>query len=187
MTTPPTVPWWFAGVGVWATVGLMALGLLAIIPIVQARRARDIEILMEIGRRWDSPEMAKARAKVDALSHNGELTKTICEHYAQGGADYHELMREPGYLEDLGVIFYSGGIRKKTLMASMGFLVPERWAKWDEALSKLGEVRGRREHFSYFREMADEMARGGSHGEHRRRARCAMERHLGGDPAPLAG
>ena len=170
----PALPWWFAGVSDWATAGLVVLGLAAIVPILQNRRSREIDILMEIGRRWDSPEMMTSRSLVDRLSQDDTLIDAVCSDDRRGGEEYHELMREPGYLEDLGVIYYSRGIRPSSLIASMGYLVPERWAVWKDALERLGEVREKPQHFSFFREMAAEMDGGDSHRAHRKRAKDAM-------------
>lgn len=114
-------PEWLAA---WSTLGLAILGLAVFWQVRQNRRNREVEILSELGRRWDSVEMVTSRSKVDRLYKEGTLAGRVLELRSEGDEEYQHLMREPGYLEDLGVIFYRGGIRGRTLFASMGLAHP---------------------------------------------------------------
>lgn len=142
----------------FSTAALAALGFLVIWPVLQARRARETEIIMEIGRRWDSPEMIAARVKVDALAKKGELESRIESLYQSREKEYYELMLEPGYLEDLGVIYYHRGIARNTLFRLMGLQIQDRWMVWQGSLEALGQKRSAQFHFAYFREMAHELS-----------------------------
>jgi hypothetical protein len=174
---PPTVasqtPEWLAA---WSTLALAILGLAVFWQVRQNRKTREVEILSELGRRWDSVEMVKARSEVDRLHKDGTLAEKVLELRSDGDEQYQILMREPGHLEDLGVIFYHGGIKGKTLFASMGLLIPERWDKWQDAIGQLAKRR-HVQNFSYFREMAAELSPEGTfHWRHRHRARADATR-----------
>lgn len=153
-----------------STAVLAVFGLFAFWQIRQSRKSREMEIMMELGRRWDAEEMIKSRSTVDEFCNHEQLSTKVVSLSRNDPRQYYELMREPGYLDDLGVIFYRGGIRGKTLFASMGVLIQERWAVWGEALDALDLQRGAPT-FSYFREMAMELSPGGgSHRSHRKKA-----------------
>jgi Domain of unknown function (DUF4760) len=44
--------------------------------------------------------------------------------------DYYKLLREPNYLEDLGVLVRHQGIEFGVIQDSFGYLLVERWNRW---------------------------------------------------------
>lgn len=171
-SSSPQTPQLLAWVTAISTLILALLGSAAIWQLRQGRRARETEIIMEIGRRWDSEEMIESRSKVDLLASTGQLSSHLIDLHNKKGREYHLLMREPGYLEDLGVIYYHDGIKRDTLFNLMGLQIQDRWWVWDEALRELGGERRADFHFAYFREMAAELSKEGrGHRWHAKRAR----------------
>jgi hypothetical protein len=171
-SSSPQPPQFLAWVTALSTLVLALIGTAAIWQLRQGRRARETEIIMEIGRRWDSEEMIESRSDVDLLASKDQLSSRLIALHGEKGREYHLLMREPGHLEDLGVIYYHGGIKRDTLFNLMGLQIQERWLVWREALQALGSERSADFHFAYFREMASELSKTGHrHGWHAKRAK----------------
>lgn len=141
---------------------LAMLGIGALLQIRQTAKTRATEVMMELGRRWDSPEMIRCRAKVNELAASNQLTNVVLNLYEQQDERYNQLMQEPGYLQDLGVIYFNGGISTRILFGTMGLQVGDRWRKWKPAIEALGERRHAEFHFAAFREMGKQLSSTGS-------------------------
>jgi hypothetical protein len=137
---------------------LALLGIGALLQIRQTAKTRATEVMMELGRRWDSPEMIRCRAEVNELADSRELEKVVVHLYEERNERYYQLMQEPGYLQDLGVIYFNGGISTRILFGTMGLQVGERWQKWKPAIEALGDVRKAKFHFAAFREMGEQLS-----------------------------
>jgi hypothetical protein len=110
--------------------------------IREARSARHTEVMLELGRRWDSDEMIESRTLADAHYREvGGLLKAVQDGFKNKDASFYKLMREPDFLEDLAIHYFYGSMAGEQLYNSMGLLIPERWEMWEDAVMYLRQAR----------------------------------------------
>jgi len=96
--------------------------------LLEARRARLAEMTSDLSQRWDEDKLLWVRRRVSELGTN--LATEMQELRAEKHEDYFKLLREPNYLEDLGVLVRHEGIEFGVIQDSFGYLLVERWNRW---------------------------------------------------------
>jgi hypothetical protein len=134
-----SAPTWTYVASAIATCVLALAALVALVQIGQARRARVIQVMTDLSRRWDEKDMIEARVKVDAQGEN--LRSHIEGLFPGKGFEYYELLREPGLIEDLAVLWRRNAIDLATIDESMGVIIPERWDIWKNTTHLLRDMR----------------------------------------------
>src|SRR6266511_921213 len=87
--------------GTWvlasATVVLAVAGLFALRTLGESKRDRHVQLIAELGRRWDEDKLAEARTKLLAFD-NIDLCEEIA-HYLESpeGTDLYVLLRVPNF------------------------------------------------------------------------------------------
>ena len=141
-----------------ATSTLALVGCLALGQIREVRNSRQTEVMLELGRRWDSDEMIRSRVLADSYDQKlGGLLPAVRRGFAKRDITYYELLREPGFLEDLAIHYFDGSISGDQLYNSMGLLIPERWELWKDAVEFLRGTRDSDMVFEQFHLMQEEM------------------------------
>jgi len=107
--------------------------------------------MSELSRRWDGDEMISTRAKVDEYGES--LRGRIAELYDRKNLEYYHLLREPGYLEDIAILWQHKAVKLRTIDESMGYIIQEQWSIWSDTARFLREQRGGRV-FERFEELA---------------------------------
>ncbi len=107
--------------------------------IAEARRDRQVQIIAELGRRWDEDQLVEARAMVVKYD-NVQLADKVAR--ALEGTDtkeYLELLRVPNYFEDLALMAESGGLERDLVRRAFGPMVTRTWDYWELAIAKMRE------------------------------------------------
>jgi hypothetical protein len=140
------------------TIVLAIVAAIALVQIFELRRARLAEVFAEVGRRWDASEMITTRVAIDQLGTSG-LRSYIEDHFNNRDERYYELLREPGFMEDLAILARRKVIKLDRLADSMGLLVIERWKLWAPTAVRLRapDLRDAGDVFKEFEWLASEM------------------------------
>jgi hypothetical protein len=123
-----------AGIGAW----------FAVKQLDETRRDREIQLIAELGRRWDDDRMAEARDK--QLEYTSE---ELCEEVVRWLEDPKSrdsqllllLLRVPNFFEDLAVMVESGGLDIKLVDKAFRALVLTQWSYWEQAIVRTRELR----------------------------------------------
>jgi hypothetical protein len=95
----------------------------------EARTNREAQMAAEISRRWDEPELTRARRLARSRPLE-DFPKWVGELKEANAARYYLLQREPNFLEDLAILEQQGSISFEWINQSMGAIVPSSWARW---------------------------------------------------------
>ena len=136
--------------------GFTALGiLLVLVQIRDVRRTRDAQITIDISRRWDEEPLVSARLKVNKLGTDQAVCSEILSLQRRRSREYYELLSEPNYFEDLGILCESGALNRGMIRESFGALVAKRYDRWKLAVDELRKADA--DNYKHFEDLAEEM------------------------------
>jgi hypothetical protein len=135
--------WLIAG----GTIGLALAALWALRELGEARSDRHVQILVAMGRRWESAEMTEALQDSrdytpDALAElaiaartgpKGDPTRAAAEK------KFTVLLRVPNYFEDAGLISRVGRMADDLIDDYFGGVAIDEWSTWEPAIRRIQE------------------------------------------------
>ncbi|HEV7564488.1 MAG TPA: hypothetical protein VGO31_00845 [Microbacteriaceae bacterium] len=125
---------WTECVTALASLILAGAGIKALSQLKEAKSDRHAHMIVELGNRWDSQIMLKARRKATRYE---ERLATMAAAYSDTpvGQDFLGLLRVPNYFEDLALLVKKGGLDPH--LVSLGFkaLIDDEWARWKTAIT----------------------------------------------------
>lgn len=119
----------FGVAGVWFAVRQLA----------EARTDRHVQIIAELGRRWDEDRMIEARNKLLAYD-NAKLAEKCADWVrTRSDAEVTELLRVPNYFEDLAMMVECGKLELDLVADTFGDMTLRAWDHWALAIQELSE------------------------------------------------
>lgn len=142
-----------AATGALAGAAWRALGQLriAIDQLEEVKRDRHVEVLDEMGRRWEGAEMTEALQM--AVDYTPEELVRLFERAARprtGNPMYDLrtrrarkaiiiLLRVPNYFEDAATIAKAGSLESTIIAEAFGSVAKDEWALWKPTIKRLQE------------------------------------------------
>jgi hypothetical protein len=139
--------------GVLAAAAWRALDQLriALDELEEVRRDRHVQVLDEIGRRWEGNEMTEALQM--AVDYTPEDLVRLFEQAAhprtgnpmrdrrtrRARKDIIILLRVPNYFEDAATIAKAGSLESGVITDAFGSVAKDEWALWKPTIKKLQE------------------------------------------------
>ncbi|OMC32016.1 hypothetical protein A5739_11390 [Mycobacterium colombiense] len=142
-----------------ATVALAYFAYRALGGLRESRQDRNLAAMMDMSRRWDDEHFREVRRKIQAYADHGPssritLRDKILELRVDNDPEYRELLTEPSFLEDLSILVDNEGIDFDIVMASLGYIVWDRWCLWQPTIEELRAVRNEESVFENFQKLA---------------------------------
>jgi hypothetical protein len=155
----------------WITLGVVLVtAVLALLALVDARRTRHGQLVVEILRDWSTREAEEAHALHGELTEDKLValtdrlfkpprTRPSTEELEKDLTTWNQLVRLANLVEALGVLASEKAIASKTVYKMWGGPILEAWPKWDEAVKRLRRYVEEPDQFQYFEEIAVKMRR----------------------------
>jgi hypothetical protein len=123
---------------------LLAVGaFMALLAILEARRARHAETITEAARRWDDQTLRHLRSRVQTvIAEEGEegLRDHMLGLRAASAKEYFELLAIPDYFEDLAIMMNYRAVTFRMVDDSLGITVCNYWRLYSPFVTKLREI-----------------------------------------------
>jgi hypothetical protein len=98
-----------------------------------------VQLIAELGRRWDEEKLAEARTKLLAFD-DVQLCEEITGCLASPeGSDLYVLLRVPNFFEDLALMVESGGVDEELVNRAFRDLTLGQWEYWEKAIVAMRE------------------------------------------------
>jgi Domain of unknown function (DUF4760) len=103
--------------------------------IEEAKRARIAQMGADLSRRWDEDNLVEARAETKRDTEH--LLERVKYLHSNTEVEYHKLLREPNFFEDLGILVDEGVVEQRFVKRSLGSTVDYRWKLWAPSVAYL--------------------------------------------------
>jgi hypothetical protein len=119
--------------------------LFALRQLREIRRDRHVELIAELGRRWDDERMAQSRAPARRYDSH-QLAERLGAWVASRDAaeidtererETLQLMRVPNFLEDVALMVEAGSMTPELIDRSLGSITTATWEFWEEAVEEM--------------------------------------------------
>lgn len=147
------------GVLAVATVALAVAAFLALGGLRESRRVRNVTAMTDMSRRWDDEPLRNVRHWIQEYAGHGPssgnmLRDKVIQFRETNHERYRELLTEPSFLEDLAILVDNDGIDFEIVMASLGYIIWDRWCLWQPTIEALQTVRNESSVYENFRNLA---------------------------------
>jgi len=119
---------------------------LALGQLDETRRDRHVQVIADLGRRWDEPELAAARRKqLEYLSV--PLSRKVEQWLAHPDTDSEAmllLLRVPNFFEDLAVMVESGSLDLSLVGKVFRSIALAQWRYWEPSVRIMRDYHGPR-------------------------------------------
>lgn len=118
---------------------IVALGVfVALVQVFDGRRTQGAEIIKELTRRWNSPEMVAARKRIASLDR--ESLRFSVQRAAEASNDrFYVYAVYLDFFEELGLICRHGAVRIRVVERALGTTVRGAWRKWKPIIRSVWE------------------------------------------------
>ena len=133
----------------WATVGLAVVtagvvvaAFRALGQLTETRMDRHLQVIGELGRRWDADDLVTARNKVlpyDEVQLAEEVAKCLAK---PGSGELQVWLRVPNFFEDLALMVELGGLDMRPVDLAFGYMVKRGWQHWEPSIIEMRKTRG---------------------------------------------
>lgn len=131
---------WATWVLVTATLGIAVAALFALRSLGESKRDRHVQLIAELGRRWDEEKLAEVRTKPLAFD-NVQLCEEITGCLASPeGSDLYVLLRVPNFFEDIALMVESGGVDEELVNRAFRDLTLDQWEYWEKAIAAMRKL-----------------------------------------------
>lgn len=138
-----TPVWVLAGATIAVAIGAFA----ALISIIDARKTRNGQLLVELSSRWDDPTVLESASLSRVF---GPVRKTklveelwspgVTEHEPKQMDDWLKLSVFPNLIEAFGVLWSEGIVSERVFYKNWGGLIALAWDEWKEPVYRLREL-----------------------------------------------
>lgn len=147
------------GVLAVATLALAVAAFFALGGLRESRRVRNVTAMTDMSRRWDAKQFRDVRNKIQEYAGHGpssrdKLRDKVIQLRDANASEYRELLTEPSFLEDLAISVKYEGIDFEIVMASLGYIVWDRWCLWQPTIETLQKLRNEKSVFENFKNLA---------------------------------
>jgi hypothetical protein len=119
---------------------------LALGQLDETRRDRHVQVIADLGRRWDGPELAAARRKqLEYLSV--PLSRKVEQWLGHPDTDSEAmllLLRVPNFFEDLAVMVESGSLDLRLVGKVFKSIAVMHWRYWEPSIRVIRDRHGPR-------------------------------------------
>ncbi|MGH2845072.1 MAG: DUF4760 domain-containing protein [Thermoleophilaceae bacterium] len=155
----------------WITLGIIVVSaIVAFLALLDARRTRHGQLVIEALRDWSTPEAEESHALHGQLTEEtlvaltDRLFKTPApriagEDHAEDLKTWNQAVRVANLIEALGVLVSTRALTSKVVYKMWGGAILEAWPKWDKAVKLLRHHENQPDQFQYLEEISLEMQR----------------------------
>jgi hypothetical protein len=116
-----------------ATAALALFAGFALRQLGEARDDRHARMIVEIGNRWDSALMLKARRnsvrRQSRLAAMAGMPTTTLQ-----GQEFLALLRVPNFFEDIALLVKKGGLDVELVALGLKAVIEDEWTRWEPAI-----------------------------------------------------
>jgi hypothetical protein len=164
----------------WITLGvIIATAAVALFAVIDARRTRHGQLLIELQREWTEPEMVDAMKLYGTYSDREGIANLVDQIFSPDAPkppnpelldDWGKLSRWANLAEAMGVMTSEKAITPKLVYKMWGGGILSAWPRWEKAIPKLQDYNNEPDTYVHFQRIAGEMRRispSGRRGERR--------------------
>jgi hypothetical protein len=110
----------------------------------QSRTNRNVQIVADLGHRWDDAALIEARELIQGFTDQYQLAQTVGDwlHDPKAVAfDVESILRVPNFFEDVGLLADCGDVDPKIVSRAFGNMALSYWEMWEPAIN--GHLRSR--------------------------------------------
>lgn len=117
------------------TIGVLISAAVALRALDQARHDREVDLITELGRRWDDTKLELARI-VSHAYRSVDFAERVREWLRLAGADSKlereilTALRVPNFFEDLGLLVSAGSVDADLVYRQFGSPIRVEWGFW---------------------------------------------------------
>jgi len=159
--------WITAGATVGGTLILLATAILALRSLADAKRTRHGQLVVELSRRWEAPELRATLQEYGRIQNAG-ITQLIDKLFGgqqtaskQDLDDFNTLAAYPNLIDTIGVLESEGVIDSRLIRKLWGPLIVSQWRGWEQAVDHVRKYDNQDAEatYRYFESLAKEMMR----------------------------
>jgi hypothetical protein len=150
--------WWL----VVATFSLAGIALLALGSLLEARKDRHAQLLLDLSRRWDEQQIAESE-QASAKRTPSEKVALMKRAYAdkpseEAVKEWAVLLVIPNLCETLGALEAEGAISLGTLHRMWGTAIQNLWRQWEKPVKEIRETMKAPRAYAELERLAQELA-----------------------------